>query len=94
MLIITALMKVKEGKGEEYIKAINKYPPLFLKDPGCRMYKIQRREDNPNYILNYEQYDNKDALKYHMNTDTFKALKAATDQFLAGEPEIFRYSEI
>ena len=94
MLIITAVMKVKEGKAEEYIEAVKKYAPLFLKDPGCKMYKVQRRDDSPNYFLFYEQYDNKDALKYHMNTDTFKSLKAATDQFLAGEPEICRYSEI
>ncbi len=94
MLIITALMKVKKGKADEFEKAARKYAPLFLKDPGCGMYRVQQRLDNPEVFLFYEQYEDKDALKYHVQSATFKDMKAATDPLLDGEPEIFRYKDI
>lgn len=94
MLIITALMKVKKGKADEFERAARKYGPLFLKDPGCRLYNLQQRVDNPEVFLFYEHYENKEALKYHVESRTFKEMKAETDPLLDGEPEIVRYKDI
>ena len=51
MHIITARIKVKEGHSEAFIKAVEKIAPLFLKDPGCRMYTVQQRLDDPRIFL-------------------------------------------
>lgn len=94
MITITALMQAKDGSSDDLAKVIREYAPKFLKDPGCKMYKVVKRLDNPNFFLFYEQYENDEALKYHSSAPHFKAMFEAMKPFLGGKPEIFMYSDI
>jgi quinol monooxygenase YgiN len=94
MITITALMKASEGHADDLAKAIKDYAPKFLKDPGCKMYKVVKRLDNPNQFLFYEQYENDEALKFHSSAPHFKEMFGAMKPFLDGKPEIYMYSEI
>ncbi|MCX6007280.1 MAG: putative quinol monooxygenase [Chloroflexi bacterium] len=94
MITITALMKASENHADDLAKAIKEYAPKFLKDPGCKMYKVVKRIDNPNLFLFYEQYENDEALKYHSSAPHFKEMFVAMKPFLDGNPEIYMYTEI
>ena len=94
MITITALMKAKEGNAADLAKVINDYGPKFLKDPGCNMYTVVKRIDNPNLFLFYEQYENDEALKYHSSAPHFKEMFGAMKPFLDGKPEIYMYTDL
>ncbi|MGD0854429.1 MAG: putative quinol monooxygenase [Dehalococcoidia bacterium] len=94
MITITALMKASENHADDLAKAIKEYAPKFLKDPGCKMYKVVKRIDNPNLFLFYEQYENDEALKFHSSAPHFKEMFGAMKPFLDGKPEIYMYTEI
>jgi quinol monooxygenase YgiN len=94
MITITALMKSKEGSADDLAKAIKEYAPRFCKDPGCKMYKVVKRVDNPNLFLFYEQYENDEALKFHSSAPHFKEMFGAMKPFLDGKPEIYMYSDV
>jgi len=94
MIIITALMKARDGSGDDLEKVIQDYAPRFLKDPGCKEYKAHRRMDNPNLFFFYEKYENNEALTYHSSAPHFKEMFVAMKPFLEGKAEIAMYNEI
>lgn len=94
MIIIKALMKSKEGSGDDLEKIIKIYAPKFLQDPGCVEYKAHRRLDNPNIFFFYEKYENDEALKFHSTAPHFKEMFAAMKPLIDGKPEIAMYKEI
>ena len=94
MIVISALIKSKEGSGDDLEKIFKKYAPKFLQDPGCLGYKVHRRLDNLNFFFFYEQYENDEALKYHSASPNFKEMFGAMKSLLDGKPEIALYKEI
>jgi quinol monooxygenase YgiN len=94
MITITALMKAKEGNAGDLAKVIKDFGPKFLKDPGCQMYKVVKRLDDPNQFLFYEQYETEEALKFHSSAPHFKEMFGAMKPFLDGKPEIYMYTDI
>jgi quinol monooxygenase YgiN len=94
MIIITAVMKAKEGNGDDLAKVIKEFVPKFEKDPGLLMYKAHRRADNPNMVFFYEQYENNEALTFHSSAPHFKEMGRAMKPFLDGRADIAMYQEI
>ncbi len=94
MIIITAVMKAKEGQGEELEKVIKDYAPKFLNDPGCKAYRVHRRVDDPTLFFFYENYEDNEALSYHSSAPHFKEMFAAMRPLLGAKPEIVMYQEI
>ncbi|MBN1375224.1 MAG: antibiotic biosynthesis monooxygenase [Dehalococcoidia bacterium] len=94
MITITALMKAKEGSAGDMAKVIKDFAPKFLKDPGCKMYQVVKRADDPSLFLFYEQYENDEALKFHSSAPHFKEMFGAMKMFLDGKPEIYMYLDI
>jgi quinol monooxygenase YgiN len=43
-------------------------------EPGCHAYYVNRSNDNPDYFLIYEQYDDEAALEVHRQAAHFKAI--------------------
>ncbi len=94
MVILTAIFKAAEGKGDEFEQEFKKLAPKVLKDPGAITYVIHRAVDDPNKFLVYEQYENQDALKYHQQTEHFKAYRQATRGMSVGQTEITFYNKV
>jgi quinol monooxygenase YgiN len=94
MIVINAIMKSKEGSGDELEKIIKTYAPKFRQDPGCLQYRAHRKLDNPNMFFFYEQYENDEALKYHSTSPNFKEMFGAMKSLLDGRSEIGLYKEI
>ena len=94
MIVLTATMKAKEGSGDDLEKIIRSTAPKFLKDPGCKEYRVHRRMDNADLFFFYEQYEGNEALAYHAATPHFKEMFAAMKPLLDGKAEILMYKEI
>lgn len=94
MITISAQIPSAEGHSDDLVKVFKEYGPKFLKDPGCKMYKVVKRVDNPNLFLCYEQYENEEALKFHSSAPHFLEMFGAMKPFLGGKPEIYMYSDI
>lgn len=94
MIVITAVMKAKEGNGDDLAKVIREFAPKFLKDPGLVTYQAHRRADNPNVFFFYEKYENNEALTFHSSAPHFKEMFRAMKPFLDGNADIAMYQEI
>jgi quinol monooxygenase YgiN len=94
MIVIAAVIKVNEGKGDEFEKD---YPALrakVLKDPGAITYVLHRAVDDPCKFFFYEQYENEEAMKYHTSTEHFKSFFQKMGPIMKGPPEICYYKEV
>lgn len=94
MIVITAVMKAKEGSGEDLARVIQEYAPKFLKDPGVIVYQPHRRVDNTNVFFFYEKYKDNEALTYHSSAPHFKEMFRAMKPFLDGPADIAMYYEL
>jgi len=94
MIVITAVMKAKEGSGDDLARVIKEYVPKFSDDPGMVLYQPHRRADNPNIFFFYEKYKDNEALSYHSSAPHFKEMFRAMKPFLDGPADIALYSEL
>lgn len=94
MIIINAILKLADGKGEELEKAFRKAVPLVLKDPGAITYALHRSINDPNKYFVYEKYEDQEAVSYHASTDHFKEFFKVLVSLLDGSPDIEMYNEV
>ncbi len=94
MVIISAVVRVKEGKGPVLEKAFLELQPKVLKDPGAITYLLHRAVDDPCKFFVLERYENQEALDYHMSTDHFKAFFKEFEPLMTGTPEVGFYQEV
>ena len=93
MIIISAIITVVEGKGDEYIEKFSELAPKVRKDPGAITYVLHRHIDNPDQFFVFEQYEDRDAITYHGSTDHFKAYREETAD-LVKDRQIGFYNEV
>jgi len=94
MVVVTAIISVKEGKSDEFEKAFHQFQPQALKDPGTITYILHRSVDDPCKFLFYEKYESDDALKYHRSTKHFKDFSQKADPLMKVQPEVSSYQEV
>jgi quinol monooxygenase YgiN len=68
MIVLVAVIKIVEGKGEEFEREWRKIALKVRKDPGTVTFVLHREVKNPNKFLVYEKYESDEALKYHNST--------------------------
>ena len=93
-VIISAVIRVNEGKGEEFEKGFQQLQPQVLKDPGAIIYKMHRAVDDPCKFMFYEKYESDEAVKYHTSTEHFKSFFQTMGPIIKGKPEISYYHEV
>jgi quinol monooxygenase YgiN len=94
MVVVCAMLKAVDGKGDEVEKEFKTLIPKVLKDPGAIAYVVHRAIDDPNKFFVYEKYDDMDALRYHSATEHFKEFGRTTASLFSGRPEIGLYNQI
>ncbi len=94
MFVVTATVKVRQGRSEEFLEAYRWMKPLVLNDPGARVYALHRSLNDPDEFLFYEEYENEEAFAYHLSTDHFKAISERIDPLMAAPPEIGKWSVV
>lgn len=78
MVILMATLKANEGQGDAVAEEFKKLVPKILKDPGTVGYLVSRVANDPNKFIVIEQYESREALQFHGQTEHFKAFNAAT----------------
>ena len=94
MIVITAVLQVAEGKGNEVVEEFKKLVPKVRQGPGTIAYIINQAVDNADKIMVYEKYEDREALQYHGQTEHFKEFGRTTRSLFAGRPEITLYNEV
>jgi quinol monooxygenase YgiN len=94
MVVLAAIFKVVDGKGEEFEREFRKLAPMVRKDPGAITYVLNRHVEKPNQYFVYEKYDDEEALKYHGSTPHFQEFFKNIIPIMAGPIELNRYQEI
>jgi len=94
VIVVKAMMHVKEGKGPDFEAAYRKAAPKVLKDPGALTYVLLRDNNDPTQYFFFEKYENQEAIKYHSTTAHFKEFFKTIGPLMIGEPEIKMYTEV
>ncbi len=94
MIVVAAILKAVDGKGDELEREFQKLVPSVLNDPGTITYVVHRSIDDSSKFFVYEKYESPEALKTHSSTPHFKEFSRAVASMVDGRPEVGRYSEI
>jgi len=94
MIIIAALIKIADGKCEDFEKEIRQLAPKVRKDPGTALYVVHQDTKNPNQYFVYEKYENDEARQYHRSTPHFKEFFKNASPMMAAPIEVTVYQEI
>ena len=94
MIVVAAMIKAAEGKGDELEQAFSQLAAKVIKDPGTITYAINRSINDPTQFFIYEKYEDEDALKYHGGTEHFKEFNRSVAGMVGGRPEIGLYKEV
>jgi len=82
VVVVVAIAKLVEGKGEEYEEEFKKVAPRVRKELGVITYVLQRSIKNPNQFLWYEKYESDEAFKDHMVSPLHKQFQKNTGRFV------------
>ena len=94
MVVLTAILKAAEGKGDAVEAEFKALVPKVMKDPGTLNYAIHRAVDDPTKFLVYEVYESREALQAHGQTEHFKAFGAATRGMFAARAELQFWNKV
>ena len=74
MTIVHAFLEVKDGKKQEFLKAVGKCVTETRKEPGCIFYTLYADAENPLKYAIIEEWESKAALDNHMTLPHFLEL--------------------
>jgi len=80
MIALHVTLHVRAERREELLDAISRQGATSLElEPGCRFFDISVDDDDPNRVLLYEVYADREALVAHRETPHFAVWSAAAD---------------
>lgn len=79
MIVLVARYHVKPGQGNAVEAALKQMVPFVAEhEPGCKLYQVNRLQENPDQFLLYEQYVDEAALLSHRETPHFQRIIEGT----------------
>lgn len=90
MIVVSAMITVAEGKGDEYAAHFAKLAPQVRQDKGCITYVLHRMIGSPDKFFVFEQYEDEDAITLHSSTPHFLAYRQTTGHLVTGR-EVSRW---
>lgn len=91
MIIVTAMMNVKDGKKEAFILEAKDLITSTRKEDGCINYDLLANTEDENALVMLEQWKDIDTLKNHMKTDHFLQFEVSIEPLLAKGVDIKSY---
>ena len=91
MIIVTAMMNVKDGKKEAFILEAKDLITSTRKEDGCINYDLLANTEDENALVMLEQWNDIDTLKNHMKTDHFLQFEVSIEPLLAKGVDIKSY---
>lgn len=89
-LTIVARIEAKKDKVDLVKSELIKLIEPTRKEQGCLQYDLHQENENPAIFIFYENWENRELWKIHMNNDHLKAYIEATD----GAVENFTVNEM
>ena len=93
-MIITARLKVKEGKEPKMEQLLTDMVKKVATEPGALAYTVHRSTVDPTLFMIYEKYVDKEAFSFHKDTPHFAALGGSLGEILDGAPDLQVWEEI
>jgi quinol monooxygenase YgiN len=72
MICLAVHLLAKSGTESEVARLFRPLTEASRKEPGCLMYIVHQRKDDPRRFLVYEQYKDEAALEAHRNSPHFQ----------------------
>ncbi len=94
MIVVAAMVKALEGRGDEVEQAFQKLVPKVRNDPGTIAYAVHHNIDDPSKFFVYEKYENREALKYHSSTPHFQEFAQTITPLREKPSEVGIYNEV
>lgn len=86
---IVAILNVQVGKEAEFEAGFKKMQEVVrAHEPGCLLYVLMRKQDDPLAYVVMERYADREALKSHGSSDAYKSASKLLAGCLSGAPEI------
>ena len=94
MIGVVATIKCKDGTAADFEKAaLELVEAVNANEPGCLFYRLFKTEEANTYRF-LEAYKGPEAVEAHRGSDHFKTLGRAMGAFMAGPPEVERFSGV
>ena len=94
MIGVVATIKVKDGQGDEFVKAASELvKQVNANEKGCLLYVLYK-SDEPNTYVFLERYKDQAAVDEHRGTEHFKTLGRAMGEFMDGRPDVKRFQQV
>jgi quinol monooxygenase YgiN len=90
LIIVTATITPKPGERDNIISKSRDLIESSLLESGCISYKLYANTDD-DVLMMFEQWENLEVLKAHMQTKNFKAFGTAIEDILARKLDIAVY---
>jgi quinol monooxygenase YgiN len=92
MITVTAKITAKSGEKNKIISKSRDLIESTRLESGCISYNLYASTEDENTLLMFEQWENRDVLDLHMQTEHFKAFNASIENILENEVDIAVYS--
>ena len=92
MIIVKATITAKPGDRDKIISISQDVIGPNCSELGCISYELFASTQDKDVLVMFEQWENREVLETHMQTEHFKAFGAAIKDMIAKELEISVYS--
>jgi len=92
MIIVTATITAKPSERDKIISKSQDVIKSTRLESGCITYNLYASTENDNVLIMFEQWENREVLEKHMQTEHFLAFSATIEDLKAGDMDITIYS--
>ena len=92
MIIVKATITAKPGDRDKIISISQDVIGPTRSELGCISYELFASTQDKDVLVMFEQWENREVLETHMQSEHFKAFGAAIKDMIAKELEISVYS--
>lgn len=93
-IAIIAQLRAQPGKRTQLMEALAPLHDAVKSEPGTEVFAMHASDADPDLVLFYEVYKDKDALASHQKNPALAAIGPAMGALIAGAPEITRFTPV
>jgi len=94
MVKVVAKNFVQEGKFEEVISLYKELVELTRQEEGCIKYELYQDEKDSNIIAMIEEWESREALNRHLNSEHFTRIVPQVKKFMVKETDLTIYNPL
>jgi len=94
MIKVVAKNFVQEGNFEEVISLYEELVELTRKEEGCISYELYRDSKDSNVIAMIEEWESREALERHLNSEHFTRIVPQVKKFMIKETDLTIYNPL